>query len=440
MLAARCSQTAGRHVDRRRRVQRRSSRAIRISREGRARRRGDVHEREHGTRLRRPARRERRGRGSGARQMRRLHRTDHRRGGTRRRPSRRRRRRHVYYDRRTARRARGAFRADRGDAGRARRRAGRRGRARSPIARARSRASGAVAAFAVGTIVFGGGGWRGAAVLFAFFIPSALLSHRGYAAARRAARWQVLANGGVAACCALLAMRYRRAVRGGIRRRVRGGFGRHVGHRDRHASRAERRFRSSRFVPSPSAARAASRSRASLATIARGVVRRGRCSLRQRRAVARASPPAASPARCSIRLLGASLQALRYCPACACECETRRHACGSADAAAARRELDRKRRGQLRRDAVRRAGRGVDRSGNRRSPRHPSARRFPREQLDARTLTAELLDHRPKDRGFAAVLRAWMQHDLSLREIAQRKRTARRHRRRGRGRTRSSAW
>ncbi|HKU82187.1 MAG TPA: DUF92 domain-containing protein, partial [Candidatus Tumulicola sp.] len=36
--------------------------------------------------------------------------------------------------------------------------------------------SGAIAAFFVGTIVFGAGGWPAAAVLFAFFIPSTLLS------------------------------------------------------------------------------------------------------------------------------------------------------------------------------------------------------------------------------------------------------------------------
>ena len=45
--------------------------------------------------------------------------------------------------------------------------------------------SGAVAAFAVGTIVFVSAGWRGAAVLFAFFIPSALLSRRGSGGAPR---------------------------------------------------------------------------------------------------------------------------------------------------------------------------------------------------------------------------------------------------------------
>ena len=75
--------------------------------------------------------------------------------------------------------------------------------------------SGAIAAFFVGTIVFGAGGWPAAAVLFAFFIPSTLLSRFGRerkkaaVEAKHGARdgWQVLANGGVAALCVLLALR-----------------------------------------------------------------------------------------------------------------------------------------------------------------------------------------------------------------------------------------
>jgi len=71
---------------------------------------------------------------------------------------------------------------------------------------------GAVAAFVVGAIVFSAGGWPGSAVLFAFFIPSTLLSRVGRARkrsiesdAQHGARngWQVAANGGVAAFCAL---------------------------------------------------------------------------------------------------------------------------------------------------------------------------------------------------------------------------------------------
>lgn len=74
--------------------------------------------------------------------------------------------------------------------------------------------SGALAAWIVGACVFGAGGWAFAAVLFAFFIPSTLLSRIGRARKRslvdigkHGARdaWQVVANGGMAALCAVLA-------------------------------------------------------------------------------------------------------------------------------------------------------------------------------------------------------------------------------------------
>lgn len=74
--------------------------------------------------------------------------------------------------------------------------------------------SGALAAWIVGACIFGAGGWAYAAVLFAFFIPSSVLSRLGRARKRslvdigkQGARdaLQVLANGGVAALCAVLA-------------------------------------------------------------------------------------------------------------------------------------------------------------------------------------------------------------------------------------------
>lgn len=74
--------------------------------------------------------------------------------------------------------------------------------------------SGALAAFTVGACVFGAGGWPYAAVLFAFFIPSTILSRIGRARKRElvdigkhGARdaWQVFANGAIAAICAVLA-------------------------------------------------------------------------------------------------------------------------------------------------------------------------------------------------------------------------------------------
>ena len=77
---------------------------------------------------------------------------------------------------------------------------------------------GAIAAFVVGTVVFGAGGLPAALVLLAFFVPSSLLTRVGRARKRRAladadhtarTAWQVLANGGVAACCALGALYWR---------------------------------------------------------------------------------------------------------------------------------------------------------------------------------------------------------------------------------------
>jgi uncharacterized protein (TIGR00297 family) len=73
---------------------------------------------------------------------------------------------------------------------------------------------GAVAAFAVGALTFGSGGWPFTVVLLAFFVPSVLLSRFGRkrkkllvdigkGGARDA--WQVLANGGAATVCAVAA-------------------------------------------------------------------------------------------------------------------------------------------------------------------------------------------------------------------------------------------
>lgn len=74
---------------------------------------------------------------------------------------------------------------------------------------------GAVAAFAVGTLTYGSGGWAFTLVLLAFFLPSVGLSRVGRARKKKlvdigkgGARdaWQVFANGGVATLCALAAL------------------------------------------------------------------------------------------------------------------------------------------------------------------------------------------------------------------------------------------
>jgi uncharacterized protein (TIGR00297 family) len=81
-------------------------------------------------------------------------------------------------------------------------------------------AGGAVAAFAVGTCTFAAGGFGGAAILLAFFISSILLTRVGRAQ-KQAVRdigkggprdaIQVLANGGIATVCILLAVHGDRA-------------------------------------------------------------------------------------------------------------------------------------------------------------------------------------------------------------------------------------
>ena len=72
--------------------------------------------------------------------------------------------------------------------------------------------SGALAAWSVGSVIFGAGGWAGAAALLTFFGTSTALSRwrkgrkdaLGYEKGGQRDAWQVLANGGVAAACLLL--------------------------------------------------------------------------------------------------------------------------------------------------------------------------------------------------------------------------------------------
>jgi len=186
---------------------------------------------------------------------------------------------------------------------------------------------GAIAAFAVGTIVFGAAGWRGAAVLLAFFIPSALLSRRGAAGAARSA-WQVLANGGVAACCALLATRFgappAAAFAGAFAAASADTWGTEIGTRAGQTPVSILTFRRVAIGRSGGITLLGS-----LATV-------GGALCVALVAAALGVAPLLGAAAGGIAgalldsLLGASLQALRYCPACARECETLRHECGTA--------------------------------------------------------------------------------------------------------------
>jgi uncharacterized protein (TIGR00297 family) len=187
-------------------------------------------------------------------------------------------------------------------------------------------ATGAVAAFAVGTVVFTAAGWRGAAVLFAFFIPSALLSRHGAGGAPRSA-WQVLANGGVAACCVLLATRYHApflaAFAGAFAAASADTWGTEIGTRAAQTPVSILTLR-----PVPVGRSGGVTLWGSLATLG------GALCVALVAAVAGVAPllgvAAGGLAGALLdSLLGASLQALRYCPACGRESETRRHECGA---------------------------------------------------------------------------------------------------------------
>ncbi len=194
---------------------------------------------------------------------------------------------------------------------------------------------GAIAAFCVGAVIFGAGGWQAAAVLFAFFIPSTLLSRLGRERKRaihsdeHEARngWQVLANGGVAAVAVLVGLHagtpLAAAFAGAFAAASADTWGTEIGMLARGAPVSLLTFR--RVAPGLSGGVTAIGLAASVAgalCVAAVAAVLG---------VAPLWPVAAGGVAGSLidSLLGASLQALRLCPQCNCECETRVHFCGS---------------------------------------------------------------------------------------------------------------
>lgn len=196
---------------------------------------------------------------------------------------------------------------------------------------------GAIAAWAVGAAVFSALGWPGAAVLFAFFLPSTLLSRLGRARKRRlvdigkqGARdgRQVLANGGAAALAALAAATLHAPVAawafaGAFAAASADTWGTEIG----------------------TLARGAPRSILTLRPLAAGLS--GGITLQGTLAqAAGALAVAVTAAACGVApwwpiaaagfggalvdsLLGAGAQALRWCPACRRPCETDPHVCGA---------------------------------------------------------------------------------------------------------------
>ena len=195
---------------------------------------------------------------------------------------------------------------------------------------------GALAAFAVGTIVFGAGGLPAALVLLAFFVPSSLLTRVGRARKRRAlpdadhtARTasQVLANGGVAALCALGALVWRApfeaAFAGAVAAASADTWATEIGTLSRRKPVSIVTLRPVQTGMSGGV------STLGLAASAAGAL----CVAIVAWLVRVTSWPAVAAGGIAGSLFdslaGATLQSRRWCAACAVECETNVHRCGA---------------------------------------------------------------------------------------------------------------
>ena len=195
---------------------------------------------------------------------------------------------------------------------------------------------GLVAALVVGIVVLACTGWQGALVLFAFFIPSTLLSRLGKTRKQRLVdigktgprdALQVLANGAVAALAALVALRAGApalaAFAGAFAACSADTWATELGTLARGAPRSLLTFR--RLAPGLSGGvtwqgSLAQCAGAALVALVATVVH-----------VAPFWPVAVAGVAGSLldSLLGATIQTLRYCPACERDCETNPHVCGT---------------------------------------------------------------------------------------------------------------
>ena len=195
---------------------------------------------------------------------------------------------------------------------------------------------GAIAAAVIGAAVLIGAGWPGAAVLLAFFIPSTLLSRAGRAKKRALVdigkqgprdAWQVLANGGVAALAILLSLRYGppllAAFAGAFAAASADTWATEIGTLSKRAPRSILTMK-----PLPTGISGGVTAQGSLAQVVGALVVAVVASLVH---VAPLWPVLLGGIAGSIAdsILGATLQALRYCPRCARNCETNPHACGT---------------------------------------------------------------------------------------------------------------
>ncbi|MGH7736771.1 MAG: DUF92 domain-containing protein [Candidatus Tyrphobacter sp.] len=195
--------------------------------------------------------------------------------------------------------------------------------------------SGALVAFVVGCIVFGIGGWPAAAVLLGFFVTSSLLSRVGLRRKRALVDWgkqgarnaaQVIANGSVAALCMLFSPFTPAPLRLGFAAALAAAtadtWSTEIG------TLAGRARSILTFRPVSGGSSGGVSFPGTLAQIA-GALAIG--------AIARAAgiapfwPVAIGGVAGSLldSILGASLQALRWCSRCARPCETNPHVCGT---------------------------------------------------------------------------------------------------------------
>jgi uncharacterized protein (TIGR00297 family) len=202
-------------------------------------------------------------------------------------------------------------------------------------ARALSR-DGAIAAFVIGAIVVDAGGLNSAAVLLAFFVPSSLLTRMGRERKRllRGTQeptprnaWQVLANGGVAALCATAALvastPFSAAFAGAFAAASADTWGTEIGTLARRRPVSILTFR-----PMEAGLSGGVSLLGTVATIAGALCVAVVAALLH---VAPLWPVAVAGVVGALldSIIGASLQARLWCPACACECETPRHLCGT---------------------------------------------------------------------------------------------------------------
>ena len=198
-------------------------------------------------------------------------------------------------------------------------------------------AGGAVAAWIVGTPTFGSLGIPGAAVLLAFFIPSVALSRyrrdrkrtllRDVAKAGARDGAQVLANGGVAAVCALLALivdhRFATAFAGAFAAAAADTWGTELG------SLVPRKPRS--IVTGREVNTGLSGGITTAGTLAEvagaAFVALVACAAGFHAYLAIAAGGIAGAFADSI--LGGTIQALRWCPQCERETESEPHSCGA---------------------------------------------------------------------------------------------------------------